>query len=144
MGKFVGLRERSSRGIVPWVRSRGGEVEKLKKNRWRCLLEPLVEKLFRRWLLNGRRSFDELRCPVSRCSDLLDTRMLSVSLPDLSPHSLFHPFCFPFSPFSPPLSLSSSSYSSFDCLFVFIGEFVVNLSSTISRDASCNESVTAQ
>lgn len=47
--------------------------EKLKKNRGRCLPEPRVEKLFRRRLLNGRRSFAEHsapRCPVSRCADL--------------------------------------------------------------------------
>lgn len=56
---------------------RGGAervFEKLKKNPWRCLPEPRVEKLFRRRLLNGRRSFAEHsaapRCPVSQRADL--------------------------------------------------------------------------
>lgn len=99
-------RERCSRGGEKAGRAMRGRKSWRKSGR-RCLLEPLAEKLFRRWLLNGRRSFDELRWPVSRRSNLLDTRK---HFPSLS---------------YPPML-------SFVHLSIFIGGFVVNLSSTIS------------
>ena len=85
-----------------WLESWRKTVAVFTGSRW-------LEKLFRRWLLNGRRSFDELRCPVSRCSDLLDTRMLLVPLLP----SLFLFFFFFF----------ASSFSSFS---VFLSAPVLN------------------
>lgn len=60
-------RERASERRGRRRRRGAAGVWKVEEKPWRCLPEPRVEKLFRRRLLNGRRSFAE---HIPRCAAL--------------------------------------------------------------------------